>query len=341
MEQKVFLLATISILVTFALTPIIRGIFCKLNIVDEPEARKVHKKTVPYGGGLAIYLSFLSICFLFFPRVLEHWGLFLGSFIIILLGIVDDKYGLKAIPKLVIQILVALIVVSSGITINIGTILGIPDIAWLSSLITVFWIVGIVNAINVIDGLDGLAGGVSFIAAMTIGFVSYINDDNLVAGASLILAFSILGFLPHNFSKEKKIFMGDTGSMFLGYSLAVLSIMSSVKVATLFSMIIPIAILIIPIFDMSFAIARRLIDKKHIFHGDREHLHHKLLDLGFSSNSAVMVIYAICLLFSVVAIVSTLYADKMTGYLLLGLSLILIFIFEGYLIFQHQLNGKK
>lgn len=231
------------------------------------------------------------------------------------IGIVDDKYQLAARYKFIVQLVAAIIVVLSGLEI---TYINFPfghviEFGYFSIPITILWIVGITNAINLIDGLDGLAGGVSIIALITIGGLAISLGDPFVALISFLLIGSTLGFLVFNFYPAK-IFMGDTGAMFLGYMIGVLSILGF-KNATLFSLIVPIAILGVPILDTLLAIVRRVVHKKPLYSPDKMHLHHCLLNLGFGHRQTVILIYCIGALFSVVAIIfnqSTMWGTTIT-----------------------------
>jgi UDP-GlcNAc:undecaprenyl-phosphate GlcNAc-1-phosphate transferase len=249
--------------------------------------------------------------------------------------VVDDKFGLRAVPKFIVQSLAALIAIYFGIRINMDAFLvgHLAGYAFLSLPLTFLWIVGITNAINIIDGLDGLAAGVSTIASFAIAAVAFLSGENTVGLLALALGFSALGFLPHNFGS--RIFMGDSGSLFLGFSLAALSIMGSLKLAAAFSLIVPFIIFLVPIFDTLFAIVRRLIKKKSIFEGDRRHFHHRLLDLGLSPLQAVIFIYVLSAVLSVLAVYSSQVRNR-TGYILLAISLVIISGVTATVVYLHQ-----
>ncbi|MDD3678809.1 MAG: MraY family glycosyltransferase, partial [Patescibacteria group bacterium] len=288
------------------------------------------------GGGLAIYAGFL-LGLLFFNPVLskEIIGYLLGSFIIILLGASDDKLGLRATPKFFVQSVAAAIAIYFGVVINMDQILvgHLADYDFLSIPLTFLWLIGVTNAVNIIDGLDGLAAGVSTIAAFAISAVAFLNGEFLIGPLALIVGFSALGFLPHNF--KSRIFMGDSGSLFLGFSLASLSIMGSLKLTAAFSLLVPIMILLVPIFDTLFAILRRIIKRQSIFEGDRRHFHHRLLDLGFSSRQAVYFIYFLSIVFAGLAIYSSFVRNR-DGYIAFGVSLIVLFVATSIIVFLHQ-----
>lgn len=339
--EKILFLSAVAFITSYFATPWVKKISHKLGAIDIPNHRKVHNTPIASGGGAAIFLGFF-IAFLFLNRFSpEIVGFLVASFIIVILGIFDDILGLSALPKFIIQSLAAMIVIYFGVNIDVTTLLRghIPEsLAFLSIPLTFFWIIGITNAINLIDGLDGLAAGVSTISAFTISIVAFTNGQLTVAVLALIIGFAALGFLPHNF--RSRIFMGDTGSMFLGFSLATLAIMGSTKLAAAFSLFVPMMILAIPIFDTIFAIARRIITRRPIYEGDRKHLHHRLLDLGFSSLQTVIFIYIISVFFSGMAIYSAIVPARQ-GYMAFAISVCLV-VFGGLLlVIIHQLKSGK
>lgn len=339
--EKILFLSAVAFIVSYFSTPWVKKISHKLGAVDVPNHRKVHKTPVARGGGAAIFLGFF-IAFLFLNRFSpEIIGFLVASFIIVILGIFDDILGLAALPKFLVQSLAAMIVIYFGVRIDMTALLRghLPgSLAFLSVPLTYFWIIGITNAINLIDGLDGLAAGVSTISAFTISVVAFTNGQITVAVLALIIGFAALGFLPHNF--RSKIFMGDTGSMFLGFSLATLAIVGSTKLAAAFSFFVPIMILAIPIFDTIFAIIRRIVTKRPLFEGDRKHLHHRLLDLGFSSLQTVIFIYILSAFFSGMAIYSTLLPAR-KGYLTFAVSLAIITLGGMIIVLIHQFKQGK
>ncbi len=291
---------SISIGISFILTPIIRKLSLIKGFVDKPNNRKVHRANMPTLGGIAIGVSFLSAMFLilyFSPaQIQKFWykfiGLCIGGVIILLLGIYDDIKGIDAKIKFSIQTFVAIILVIYGFKVEQITnpIGGGFSLGILGLFFTIFWIIGIINAINLLDGLDGLAAGVTGIVAFFL-FLSAITQDNfVVAFLSLALVGSIAGFLPFNFYPAK-IFMGDTGSMFLGLILSALAIEGYAKSKTAIALFMPIIAMSIPIIDTCLSIVRRLLKRKHIFQADREHIHHKLLIEEKSQRRAVLSLY--------------------------------------------------
>ncbi|KGX93912.1 UDP-phosphate N-acetylglucosaminyl 1-phosphate transferase [Pontibacillus halophilus JSM 076056 = DSM 19796] len=294
----------VSLIVALSLTPIIIRLAIRWNIVDKPNYRKVHEKPMPRMGGMAILLSFYIGLVIFLPKELGTiWHIITGSLLIAVVGMLDDKFELSAKMKLLAQILAAVIAVLGGLQIDF---IQLPTgefiyFGALSIPLTILWIVGVTNAINLIDGLDGLAAGVSSIALITITGMALSMGNYLVGAMTLILLGSTLGFLFFNFHPAK-IFMGDTGSLFLGYMISTLSLMGLFKNVTIFSIVLPLIILGVPIMDTTFAILRRIIQKKPLSAPDKFHLHHCLLHLGYSHRQTVLLIYAISGIFSIAAV---------------------------------------
>ncbi|RST74196.1 undecaprenyl/decaprenyl-phosphate alpha-N-acetylglucosaminyl 1-phosphate transferase [Siminovitchia acidinfaciens] len=309
------LLATlICILASLILTPVVKKAALRLGAVDQPDHRKVHKQTMPRLGGLAIYVSFIIGLFLVVPHHSTIIWILAGSLIIIVTGMIDDIKELSSKYKLIGQVAAACLVIIGGLDIDFINLPfgGQLAFGFWSFPITLLWLVGMTNAINLIDGLDGLAAGVSTIALVTISFMAFLQGDPFVFAMAIICIASTLGFLFYNFYPAK-IFMGDTGALFLGYIIAVLSLLGY-KNVTFISFIIPIIILGVPISDTIFAIIRRIIHKKPITSPDKAHLHHCLLNMGFSHRQAVLTIYSIAVMFSVAAIlfsITTLWGSIM------------------------------
>jgi UDP-GlcNAc:undecaprenyl-phosphate/decaprenyl-phosphate GlcNAc-1-phosphate transferase len=331
----IILATLVAFTVSYALTPHARNLSCRFGLVDKPNERKVHNGSIPRGGGIAIYLGFL-MGFIFlgvFDR--EIVGFLLASFIIVTLGLFDDKFTLRASSKFIVQSAAALVAIYFGIVINMDAILvgRLAEYDMLAIPLTFLWLVGVTNAVNIIDGLDGLAGGITTIAAFAIAAVAFLSGVAPIGALALVVGFSSLGFLPHNFNS--RIFMGDSGSLFLGFSLAALSIMGSLKLAAAFSMLVPIMILLIPLFDTSFAIFRRFIRRKPIFEGDKRHFHHRLLDLGFSPHQAVYLIYFISLIFAGLAVYSSQVRSR-DAYIAFAISLIVLFSVTAVVVYLHQ-----
>jgi UDP-GlcNAc:undecaprenyl-phosphate/decaprenyl-phosphate GlcNAc-1-phosphate transferase len=287
---------------SIVITPLVRKLAFKIGATDKPNQRKVHQKIMPRLGGLAIYISFMIGSLIYAPDSKYFIPILVGSTIIVITGIIDDMREISPKVKLVGQLLAAFIVVFFG-GISVETINlpfgGVLEFGYLSIPLAVLWIIGITNAINFIDGLDGLAAGVSSIVVLSISGVAWMMGDMVVFGICLVLLGSILGFLPYNFNPAK-IFMGDTGSLFLGFMIAVLSLLGF-KNMTVISLIVPVIILGVPISDTLFAIIRRLVNKQPVFSPDKSHLHHCLLNLGYSHRQTVLIIYAMSAFFALMA----------------------------------------
>lgn len=301
----------LALLVALIATPAVIELAAKTGAMDAPDARKVHKGPMPRIGGLAIYVGFMAamafmLDFAQLPAEIANGmvGLLLGATIIVIIGLIDDYKNLPAKVKLVGQILAACVVVYFDVRIDV-----ITDpfgdylyLEYLAAPATVFWIVGLTNTVNLIDGLDGLAAGVSTIASITIMLVALQENVMIVALVTASLAGAALGFLKYNFNPAR-IFMGDTGSMFLGFVLATISVIGAVKCTATIALIVPILALGLPIMDTTFAIIRRYRGGVPIFKPDKGHLHHRLLDLGFSQRQAVLLMYVISALLGLSAVV--------------------------------------
>ena len=297
--------------VAFITTPVVRSLAFKIGAVDVPkDGRRMHNHPIPRMGGLAIFFGFILSALIFIPLTTPLRGMLLGAVIIVILGIFDDIYALPAMPKFLIQILAALIAVLMGNRIDI---LSNPNIfssdpywvlGWLSIPISVIWIVGITNAVNLIDGLDGLACGVSTISSMTMLVIALTVAEPEVALLMAALSGGCIGFLPYNLNPAK-IFMGDTGSTFLGFILAVVSIQGLFKSYAIISFAVPFLMLGLPIFDTCFAIFRRVSHGQSPMAPDRGHIHHRLIDMGFSQKQAVAIAYMLSAILGMAAVVLT------------------------------------
>ena len=313
--DKVFMALVLAFLCSFCLTPLIKKLAFKVGAVDAPSCRKVHCRVMPRLGGLAIYCGFVVAVLIMMPLTKTVVGILISATMIMLLGVVDDIRDISPKVKLAGQVLAALVLVSFGVTVSgitnpfsgmlpSGMNMGVIPLGILSIPVTVFWIIGITNAVNLVDGLDGLAAGMAVIASITLAGVAWMEGQMLVVALALILACSILGFLRYNFHPAQ-IFMGDSGSMFLGFILATLAILGLGKGATVISVFIPILILGVPILDTAFAIVRRYLNNQPIFKADKEHLHHRLLAMGLSHKGTVLVIYGLNILLSISAVMLT------------------------------------
>ncbi|MBE6700992.1 MAG: undecaprenyl/decaprenyl-phosphate alpha-N-acetylglucosaminyl 1-phosphate transferase [Ruminococcaceae bacterium] len=291
-------------LLTFTLTPPVRVLAHKLGAIDVPtDQRRMHKKPIPRMGGLAIFISFTLSILLFCEINLQVLGLIVGTTVIVILGMLDDVYRLNAWIKLLIQICAASVAPLTGTTIEFINFFGnyVVFDKVMSFVVTVFWIVAVTNAVNLVDGLDGLACGISTISAFSIMIVAILQLDYTVAIIVAILAGSCLGFLPYN-RNPAVIFMGDTGALFLGYALSVVSILGLFKMDAIVSFWIPFLIFGLPLADTLFATIRRLVHRQPIFAPDRGHFHHKLIDIGFTQKQAVTILDSVSAMFAVSAI---------------------------------------
>ena len=294
-------------LLAFVLTPIVRVFAIKIRAIDVPtDGRRMHHKPIPRIGGLAIFLAFAVATLSFCKPDRDLVTILIGGGTLVLLGMLDDIYRLNAFLKLIVQIIVALFAVSQGITIDFIGFGGqyIPFGGW-SVLITVIWIVGLTNAVNFIDGLDGLACGVSAISSASLFLVMLLSGSNVAhCTFTAILIGSCVGFLPFNVNPAK-IFMGDTGALFLGYTLSILSIVGVFKTDMILAFFIPLSIFGLPLADTSIAIIRRIAHGKSPFEADRGHLHHKLIDMGFGQKQSVRILYAVCAMLGLSAVMLT------------------------------------
>ena len=305
--MRVYILAfVISLLASFLLTPSVKKLAFKIGALDKPEKRKVHTHVMPRLGGLAIYCGFIIaiLCTVHINK--DVLGIITGGTFIVLLGVLDDKYSLPAKVKLLGQIVAALILCAFDIKIEWlnNPWGGYFYLDLFSVPFTVFWVISFTNVVNLIDGLDGLAAGVSGIASITVILVAVQQGFYSVAVITAALAGGIIGFIRYNFNPAS-IFMGDTGSMFIGYMLAAISIFGAVKSAATIALIVPAVALGLPIMDTAFAILRRYTNGQPIFQPDKGHLHHRLLAMGMSQRQAVMLMYAISAALSVAAVVLT------------------------------------
>ncbi len=294
----------VAFLVSLALTPVAIKLARKLNIVDIPNQRKVHTTPTPRMGGIAIYAGFVLGTLALAVYTRQVAALLIAVTIVMFTGLVDDIKGISPKVKLLGQIIASLVLVQAGFYVEFITnpfTGGIISLGWWGIPITVLWLTGISNTINLIDGLDGLASGVSVIAAAATAIVCLAQGEVLSAALAGVVAGAACGFLPWNFHPAKT-FMGDCGSLTLGFLLGALALMGLSKGATVISVFIPFIILGVPIFDTFFAIIRRLFLKKHIFEADKMHLHHSLLSLGMSHRQTVLTIYALALIMGLAAV---------------------------------------
>lgn len=316
----------ISLVASLVLTYPVKRFAIWFGALDVPNHRKIHKKVTPRIGGLAIFLGALAGALYLRPEHEHILPIFLGAVVIILTGMLDDRYDIRPVIKLSGQLIAASFLISSGLIIERVTlpVFGVVELGFVSVLITVLWVVGITNAINLIDGLDGLATGVSTIALSSMLIMAVIDYRVAAVYLCVVLIGANLGFLFHNFYPAK-IYMGDTGSNFLGYMIAAISMLGLFKNVALFSFVIPVIILAVPIFDTLFAIVRRAANKEGIMVADNKHIHYQLLASGFSHRTTVLIVYAFSILFGAMAVLFSFATYRMTFVITL-LVLILIHI---------------
>ncbi len=296
----------LALLIAFTITPAVRAFAYIIGAIDVPrDNRRMHKHPIPRIGGLSIFLSFVVASFAFCEVDNNLLSVYIGGILIVAVGVFDDVKPINAWLKFAFQIFAACIPIACGVKLEYIMVAGTPvNFGFWSIPITILWIVGLTNAINLIDGLDGLACGVSAICSLSLFLITMIKGDVQSALLTAILAASCLGFLPFN-SNPAKIFMGDTGALFLGYTLAVLSIDGVFKAHTLLSFMVPIAVFALPLFDTINAFTRRILKHQSPFTPDKNHFHHKLIKAGFSHKQSVYILYAICAVFGLAAVTFT------------------------------------
>lgn len=340
-----FFLATILAL---ALTPLAISVAKRWGVIDYPEDRRVHTVPIPRLGGAAIFLSFwfavfLSAVFLSINVEKMLVGIFVGSTVIFVVGIFDDIKGIRPLYKLLWQLFAAIIPLFFGLGFYVNEmtlpLLGTISLGVFGYVFVVLWIVGLVNTVNISDGLDGLAAGICFIAALILFWAAHTIDQFPAAFLMLALAGAAFGFLFFNFHPAK-IFMGDSGSMFLGYIIGAASLWGLLKTATILGLVFPLVVLGMPLMDMAFAIIRRKWKGRSVVRADKGHLHHRLLDSGLNQREAVLVLYLISVCFGLAAIF-LIYGSWYIAIVLTVINLILIvrIMFRKFNLIR--LNGKN
>lgn len=340
---RILLMVIVTFVFVALIIPFIKKIAEHVGAMDIPNARKVHTKPMPRMGGLGIYLGFLLGYMIFGTPSAIMNSVLIGSFIIVMTGVVDDIKPLKASVKFVGQVIAACIVVFYGhLYMQQISAFGLTlDFSIFAIPVSVIFILGCINCINLIDGLDGLASGISGIYFLTIGIIAAIQGK---LGLDCVLTFvmlgSTLGFLVHNFNPAS-IFMGDSGSMFLGFIIAVIALLGF-KNVTMTSLIIPLLILAIPILDTLFAILRRFLKGESISTPDKFHIHHQFLNRNFSQRTTVLIIYLMDILFAFASIVYFL-KDRLLGYIIYGILLVivLVFVLKTNVVFDHDAKKNK
>lgn len=340
---KMFGMVIVSFLVVVLIMPYIKKIAFDINAVDVPRGRHKHERITPKLGGVAIFIGFLVGYMIFGTHSATMNAILIGSFIIILVGVIDDICNLKPLPQFLAQLFAACVIVFYGqLLITDISAFGITiNFYYLSYLITIFFIVGCINCINLIDGLDGLSGGISSIYFLTVGIICTIK---MKFGLDFVLTFvmlgSTLGFLAYNFHPAS-VFAGDAGSNFMGFIISIIALLGF-KNVTLTSLLIPLLILGLPILDTLFAIIRRILKRQHITEGDSFHLHHQLIQRNLSISQAVSIIYIIDGLFASASIIYVL-GDRNLGYIIYGLLvvIVLVIVLKTNIVFDHEKIKQK
>lgn len=354
--MKTYLIAFISsFLYLLAVTPFLIYIGKKYGFVDKANRRSVHKGLIPRIGGIGIatgtVLPLIMLSFydndpsaMFFSTAFNPIVVIGGGLAISIFGLVDDIKGIPARYKFLFQIMLATMAYYLGFAMeSVQSPFGMIYFGWLSLPITILWIVGIINAFNLIDGLDGLSSGIAFFVTITLFILALHNNVLFVALLSACLAGAVVGFLVYNFNPAK-IFMGDAGSMFIGFILAVLSLKGASKGSAIVSLLIPIMAMGVPILDTTLAFVRRFLRNQPIFLADRQHIHHILLSKGFNQRKVVMILYGISMSFTLLALFSIFLKDKEVFLILLVFSIIIVVIITklGYMdIIYGKYKSKK
>jgi len=330
-----FLIATVASLVT---TPLMRRLCERFKLLDVPaDGRRIHRTAIPRLGGVALYLSCLGALSLlpFVDNLLtetlsgfktEFFTLAIPATLVLLLGIYDDLRGTNAVVKFAALGAISSLFYAMGGRIDALSIplLGSVQLpALLSFAITIVWLVGITNAFNLIDGMDGLASGAALFSSLVILGVSVSHERTLMIVVSLVLCGALAGFLRYNFNPAS-IFLGDSGALFIGFILAALSVLDTQKATTAVAIVVPILAFGFPVVDTTMTMARRLVSRKPVFQGDNEHIHHMLLARGWSQRRAVLVLYGVCAVFGLVALIFPATGSKLTGFMLFVISVAVI-----------------
>ncbi|MBL9139419.1 MAG: undecaprenyl/decaprenyl-phosphate alpha-N-acetylglucosaminyl 1-phosphate transferase [Verrucomicrobiales bacterium] len=327
-----FTMLLLAMVVSFVATPIASRLAFLIGAVDRPDPRKIHREPTARLGGFAVAAGFCApILALYFldNRVAQVFqaneslilALIFCGLTMFAVGVVDDVVGISAGKKLVLQIIVAIGMYWGGFRINeLSTPLGPTwQLGWLSGPITVIWIVGLTNATNLLDGMDGLVAGVAAVLAVSLAMINILGGNSVVALLTFCLAGSALGFLPYNYSPAR-IFLGDSGSLFLGLVMAGISTISLFKAATAALVLVPLLLFGLPLFDTTQVVIGRLRRGQHPFSPDKTHVHHKLLRLGLNQKEAAFFLYVISIFLGIAAIILSKYSNRsvFVGLLVVG-----------------------
>ena len=335
----------LAVLVAYLATPLVKSLAYKIGAIDVPrDDRRMHNVPIPRLGGLAIFLAFLFSVIIFADIDRAMQGILLGAIMIVILGVLDDIMTLKALPKFLVQIAAAGVAVYHGCVIqflsnpNVFSTQSYISLDWLSIPVTIIWIVAITNAVNFIDGLDGLAVGVSAISTSCLLIIALIVGEMNIAVILAALLGACLGFIPYN-KNPAKIFMGDTGSTFLGYILATLSVQGLFKLYAIISFAVPFLVLGIPIFDICFAFLRRIAKGQNPMKADRGHVHHRLIDMGFTQKQAVAIAYMLTAILGLAAVLLT-SSGELRALILIG-AVIIVGAIGVRIIFKHPTSHES
>jgi len=341
---KILLMVFIPFAFVALVMPFIKKVAIKVGAVDVPGGRHIHKKVTPKLGGLGIFFGFLLGYMIFGEHSEQMNSILIGSFIIIITGMIDDICELKPWQKLIGQVVSACIITFYGkiLLVDVSAFGIYLNFGIFTYPLTILFIIACINCINFIDGLDGLSGGISAIYYLTVGIIGVmVGKLDLELVLTFVMLGSTLGFLVHNFYPAK-IFAGDTGSMFMGFTVAVIALLGF-KNVTMTSLIIPMLILAIPILDTLFAIIRRALKGEKVYVGDTYHVHHQLLNRNFSQRTTVLIIYGINLLFAFASIVYIVDVENKYSYYVYGLLALIVFLFiwNTNIIFDRKELKKK
>src|ERR1041385_9231184 len=322
----IFGLGLVAFILSLVLTPLVRDSFLRLGIVDQPDGdRKLHSGPIPRVGGIAIVLSYVTafavmllLPFSYGSEVSKAlpsiWKLFCAAGLVFATGLCDDLVGYFPWQKLAGQVWAGMIAYFAGVQIQV-----LPDHPlqlWWNIPLSILWLVGCTNAVNLIDGLDGLAAGVGLFATVTMLLAAFANHNLQLALVTMPLAGALIGFLRYNFNPAS-IFLGDCGSLFIGFTLAALSLQGAQKASTAVAIAIPLMAFALPVIDTTFSMMRRFISGKPLFQGDREHVHHMLLERGWSQRRTVFVLYAVSAALGLISLLFINEASRLTGLVLL------------------------
>ncbi|PNV79763.1 MAG: undecaprenyl/decaprenyl-phosphate alpha-N-acetylglucosaminyl 1-phosphate transferase [Dictyoglomus turgidum] len=339
--MNVFFAFLLSLVISVLLTPWVKKIAYQVGAVDIPNDRKVHLKPIPRIGGVAFFLSILVVNVIFNKSPVVEKIIF-GGLLVFLVGLLDDFVELKPKPKFWLTFLAVLIAVILGVRVEIWRVPYTKIIikGFWANVITFVWLLGITNAMNFIDGLDGLAGGVSVISSFSLLIISLILGRIEMALLLSSILGAVLGFLFYNFPPAS-IFMGDSGAMFLGFILGAISVIGVLKISTVINLFFPIIVLGFPVLDTAFSIIRRILEGRAPWRYDKDHIHHRFLRLGMSTEQSIAFIYLITICMALLAVIISLLQDPyISAILLFGTLFLIIFILKKLGVLEVRKNGK-